>query len=121
MHPCNGVGPNLQCGLANLSSRPSPCGHRRYNTTTVPSTPRSLARTLSLLRPEDLFPAWRYADLLEDMGKISPREARRWKEGIFGLMVLWGLEPDEVLAIVLDASIAEVHGSPRAFGSLIPL
>jgi len=24
-------------------------------------------------------------------------EARRWKEGIYGLMVLWGLEPNEVV------------------------
>lgn len=56
-----------------------------------------LIRTLSLLRPEDLFPAWRYADLLEDMDEIGPRETRRWKEGIYGLMVLWGLEADEVI------------------------
>ena len=62
----------------------------------VPSS-RTIASTLSLLRPEDLFPAWRYVDLLEEMGEMHPREARRWKEGVYGLMVLWGMEPDDLL------------------------
>ncbi len=29
--------------------------------------------------------------------KIEAGEARRWKERIYGLMLLWGLEPKEVL------------------------
>ena len=34
---------------------------------------------------------------MEQSGEIEAGEARLWKEGIYGLMVLWGLEPDEVL------------------------
>ncbi len=34
---------------------------------------------------------------MEECGEIDTDEARWWKEGIYGLMVLWGLEPDEVL------------------------
>ena len=33
----------------------------------------------------------------EECCEIEPDEARLWKEGIYGLMVLWGLEPDEVV------------------------
>ena len=35
--------------------------------------------------------------MMEEWGEIEADEARRWKEGIYGLMVLWGLEADEVL------------------------
>ncbi len=34
---------------------------------------------------------------MERCGDIEAGEATRWKEGIYGLMVLWGLEPDEVV------------------------
>ncbi len=40
----------------------------------------------------------KWIDIMEEWGEIEADEARRWKEGIYGLMVLWGLEPDEVLA-----------------------
>jgi hypothetical protein len=55
----------------------------------------SLAQTLALLRPQDLDPAWRCVDLMEQMGEITPEEALRWKHGIFELMEAWGLEPDD--------------------------
>ena len=29
--------------------------------------------------------------------RCPPRKPNDWKEGIFGLIKLWGLEPDEVL------------------------
>ena len=55
-----------------------------------------IAGTLSMMKPEDLYPSWRLIDVLEQHGKMPPEEARRWKEGIFGLMMLWGLEPDDL-------------------------
>ena len=55
------------------------------------------SRTLSMLKPQDLWPSWRLIDTMEQHGKVSAEEAKRWKEGIFGLMKLWGLELDEVL------------------------
>ena len=36
--------------------------------------------------------------MMDEAGEIEASEAQRWKEGIYGLMVLWGLEPDEVVA-----------------------
>ncbi len=33
---------------------------------------------------------------MEECGEIETNEARRWKHGIYGLMVLWGLELGEV-------------------------
>ena len=57
----------------------------------------TISHTLALLKPADLFPAWKWIDMMEDCGEIEAGEARRWKEGIYGLMVLWGLEPDEVV------------------------
>ena len=36
--------------------------------------------------------------MMEESGEIEADEARLWKEGIYGLMVLWGLEPDEVVS-----------------------
>ncbi len=58
---------------------------------------KTISRTLALLKPADLFPAWKWIDMMEECGDIETREARLWKEGIYGLMVLWGLEPDEVV------------------------
>jgi hypothetical protein len=34
---------------------------------------------------------------MEERGEIDTDEALRWKKGIYGLMVLWGLEPDGVV------------------------
>ncbi len=57
----------------------------------------TISRALALLRPADLFPAWKWIDIMEEAGEIEADEARRWKEGIYGLMVLWKLEAGEVL------------------------
>ena len=57
----------------------------------------TISRTLALLKPVDLFPAWKWIDMMEECGEIETDEAHRWKEGLYGLMVLWELEPDEVL------------------------
>ncbi|MCH7779867.1 MAG: hypothetical protein IH848_03400 [Acidobacteria bacterium] len=51
----------------------------------------TISRTLALLKPTDLFPAWKWIDLMDECGEIEADEAKRWKEGIYGLMVLWGL------------------------------
>ena len=53
---------------------------------------------LSMMTPEDLYPSWRWIDLMERSGEMELDEANRWKEGIFGLMLRWGLEPDQVVA-----------------------
>jgi len=37
--------------------------------------------------------------MMEECGEIEAGEARLWKEGIYGLMVLWRLEPNEVLGL----------------------
>ena len=34
---------------------------------------------------------------MERAGEIRAEDALRWKHGIFGLMGLWGLEPDDLL------------------------
>ena len=57
----------------------------------------TISRTLALLKPVDIFPAWKWINMMEESGEIEADEARRWKEGIYGLMVLWRLEPDEVV------------------------
>jgi hypothetical protein len=41
----------------------------------------SLTETLALLRPPDLYPAWRGVVLQERMGILSTDEAARWKRG----------------------------------------
>ena len=46
-------------------------------------TTDDLAPTLSLFRPQDLYPAWRCVDVMEQMGEITPEGAIRWKQGIF--------------------------------------
>ena len=33
----------------------------------------------------------------EQRGEIGADEARRWKEGVYGLMAAWGLSPHEVM------------------------
>ena len=50
----------------------------------------ALTRTLSMLKPADLYPAWKWIDLMERAGEMGGVEAQRWKRGIFGLMELWG-------------------------------
>ena len=37
-------------------------------------------------------------DLQERMGTISADEAIRCKHGIFGMMEMWGLEPDTLVS-----------------------
>ena len=49
--------------------------------------------TLALLRPEELEPCWRLVRLHEREGEMDSAEAQRWRDGIFGLMRQWGLEP----------------------------
>ena len=56
-----------------------------------------VSRTLALLNPDDLWPAWRWIDLMERHGGMCAEEARGWKDGIHDLMVLWGLEPGDLL------------------------
>jgi hypothetical protein len=50
--------------------------------------------TLSLLKPEELQPAWRYIDTLERLGALDPAEAALWRDGLFERMVAWGIEPE---------------------------
>ena len=50
-----------------------------------------------MLRPDELWAAWCWGHLMERCGEMTPAEARRWKDGVYGLMQLWGLEPDDVL------------------------
>ena len=45
---------------------------------------------------DDLFPVWCLVDSLEQAGEMAAEDAVRWKHGIYGLMMLWGLEPDEL-------------------------
>ncbi len=59
-----------------------------------------VSRTLSMMKPDDLWPSWRLIDTMERHGKMPPDEAKRWKEGIFGLMKLCGLEPDQVVSML---------------------
>ncbi len=54
----------------------------------------SISETLALLKPQDLYPAWRCIDLMERMGEMSADEAVRWKHGIFELMEL---EPEDLV------------------------
>ena len=43
-----------------------------------------ISRTLALLKPDDVFPAWKWIALTEAAGEIEAGEARRWKEGSTG-------------------------------------
>ena len=47
---------------------------------------------------DDLFPVWCLVDSLERAGEMAAEDAVSWKHGIFGLMMLWGLEPDDLVA-----------------------
>ncbi len=49
---------------------------------------RGIPETLALLRPDDLFPVWCLIDSLEQAGEMAAEDAVRWKQGIFGRMVL---------------------------------
>ncbi len=57
----------------------------------------NITRALALLTPDDLFPVWRFVDLMERRGEMSPDEAVQWKDGVFVLMLMWGLEPDDLV------------------------
>ena len=59
----------------------------------------SLIETIELLKPAELFPAWRYVDRLEQLGDMTEFEARRWKYEIFSVMLERGLEPDGLVGI----------------------
>ncbi len=58
---------------------------------------RGIPESLALLRPDDLFPVWRLVDSLVQAGEMAAEDAIRWKHGIYGLMMLWGLEPDDLV------------------------
>ena len=90
--PCNRTAPIYFFELYDgntISARPF---HSTYT-----CCMHTISRTLALLKPVDLFPARKWIDIMEERGEIEVDEARRWKEGIYGLMLLWGLGPDEVL------------------------
>ncbi len=53
---------------------------------------------MALLRPDDLFPVWCLVDSLEHAGEMAAEDAIRWKHGIYGLIMFWGLEPDDPIA-----------------------
>ncbi len=57
-----------------------------------------IPESLALLRPDDLFPVWCLVDSLEQAGEMGAEDAVRLKRGVFGLMMLWGLEPDDLIA-----------------------
>ena len=58
------------------------------------------------------LPCWKWIDLMERAGEKGGVEAQRWKRGIFGLMELWGLEPNEV------ACLSRPTGEARGQGEL---
>ena len=60
-----------------------------------------IPETVTLLRPDDLFPVWCLVDSLEQAGEMAAEDAIRWNHGIYGLMMLWGLEPDDLVPAVL--------------------
>ena len=57
---------------------------------------QDISKTLALLEPDDLWPAWRLIDLEERDGEMDTAEAKRWREGIFELMLRWGLAPEHL-------------------------
>ncbi len=57
-----------------------------------------IPESLTLLRPDDLFTVWCLVDSLEQAGEMAADDAVRWKHGIYGLMMLWGLEPDDLVS-----------------------
>ena len=56
-----------------------------------------IPESLPLLRPDALFPVWCLVDSLEQAGEMAAEDAVRWKHGIFGLMMLWGVEAENVV------------------------
>ena len=44
---------------------------------------------------------WCLVDSLEQAGEMASEDTVRWKHGIYGLMMLWGLEPDDLVPPVL--------------------
>ena len=40
----------------------------------------TISRTLALLKPANLVPAWKWIDLMEEYGEIEADEERQWKE-----------------------------------------
>ena len=76
------------------------------------STRTTIAATLAELRPDDLYAAWRRADLMEDRGEIAADEARWWKVGVYGLMQAWDLSPHEVLGLVRGKNWSDLEASP---------
>ena len=46
--------------------------------------------------------AWRMIDLLEQAGEMDSDEAKRWREGIFELMLRWKLEPSHLTPPIQD-------------------
>ena len=58
--------------------------------------------TLALLEPDDLWPAWRFVDLLEKAGEMDADEAQQWRDGIFGLMRRWNLKPEHLTPTTED-------------------
>ena len=49
------------------------------------------------MQDDEVFPAWCRVDRLEQSGKITALEARRWKHEIFSVMLERGLEPADVV------------------------
>jgi hypothetical protein len=43
------------------------------------------------------FPLCRCVDRAERLGEMQPEEAVRWKQGIYGPMATWRLEPDDLV------------------------
>ena len=60
-----------------------------------------IPESLALLHQDDLFPVWCLVDSLEQAGEMAAEDAVRWKHGIFGLMMLCGLEPDDLIPAAL--------------------
>ena len=62
-------------------------------------TMHEVPESLALLRPDDLFPVRCLVDSLDQAGEMAAEDATRWKHGIYGLMMLWELEPDDLLRV----------------------
>ncbi len=71
----------------SLPSHPQPAYNR-----TIPDFPA----TLALLKPDDLWPAWKLIGLLEKAGEMDADEAQQWRDGIYRLMMRWKLEPSHL-------------------------
>ena len=58
-----------------------------------------MIRVRKLLNKVSTKPRELHIDLMEQQGELGADEARRWKEGIYGLMRLWGLEVGDLLSL----------------------